>query len=145
MKKQFLFAITVLTLLVAASVGVLSTTFAQNQSSQRGAKSQTSDYRISGPYVHKNLTIFLVHGKDILKGHTFLTLQEALAQKKVIVYETKDVNELAIRNLSNQDIYVQAGDIVRGGEQDRMISLDFIVPPRSGRMPIAAFCVESGR
>jgi hypothetical protein len=26
-----------------------------------------------------------------------------------------------------------------------MISMDFIVPPRSGRMPIAAFCVESGR
>ena len=61
------------------------------------------------------------------------------------VYETKDVNELAIRNLSNQDIYVQAGDIVRGGDQDRMISIDFIVPPKSGRMPIAAFCVESGR
>ena len=34
---------------------------------------------------------------------------------------------------------------MRGGEQDRMISIDFIVPPRSGRMPIAAFCVESGR
>jgi hypothetical protein len=26
-----------------------------------------------------------------------------------------------------------------------MISMDFIVPPKSGRMPIAAFCVESGR
>ena len=145
MKKQFLFAITVLTLLVAASVGFISTTFAQDQSPQRGSNNQTSDYRISGPYVHKNLTIFLVHGKDILKGHTFLTLQEALAQKKVIVYETKDVNELAVKNLSNQDIYVQAGDIVRGGDQDRMISTDFIVPPKSGRMPIAAFCVESGR
>jgi hypothetical protein len=90
------------------------------------------------------LTVFLVHGKD-LTNKTFLTLQEALAQKKVRVYETKDVNELAIRNLSNEDIYVQAGDIVRGGEQDRMISVDFIVPPKSGRMPIAAFCVESGR
>ncbi|HEX2271670.1 MAG TPA: DUF6569 family protein, partial [Pyrinomonadaceae bacterium] len=54
-------------------------------------------------------------------------------------------NQLAIRNLSNQDVYVQAGDVVRGGEQDRMISIDFIVPPKSGRMPIAAFCVESGR
>ena len=66
--------------------------------------------------------MFLVHGKDTTK-QSFLTLQEALAQKKVRVYETKDVNELAIRNFSNQDIYVQAGDIVRGGEQDRMISL----------------------
>lgn len=105
----------------------------------------TSGYRLSGPYTHKNLTIFLVHGKELMPGKTFLTLQEALAQKKVIVYETKDVNELAIRNLSNQDVYVQSGDVVRGGEQDRMISVDFIVPPRSRRMPIAAFCVESDR
>lgn len=107
-------------------------------------KPTASSYQLSGPYVHQNLTVFLVHGKDQTKK-TFLTLQEALAQKKVRVYETKEVNELAIRNLSNQDIYVQAGDIVRGGEQDRMISMDFIVPPRSGRMPIGAFCVESGR
>ena len=105
---------------------------------------QTSNYRLSGPYTHQNLTVFLIHGKD-QTTKTFLTLQEALAQKKVKVYETKDVNELAIRNLSNQDIYVQSGDIVRGGDQDRMISIDFIVPPHSGRMPIAAFCVESGR
>jgi hypothetical protein len=103
-----------------------------------------TNYTLSGPYTHGNLTVFLVHGKDTTKK-TFLTLQEALAQKKVRVYETKDVNELAIRNFSNQDVYVQAGDIVRGGEQDRMISMDFIVPPKSGRMPIAAFCVESGR
>ena len=101
-------------------------------------------YRLSGPYTHGNLTVFLLHGKD-QTTKTFLTLQEALAQKKVEVYETRDVNQLAIRNFSNQDIYVQAGDIVRGGDQDRMISVDFIVPPRSGRMPIAAFCVESGR
>ena len=105
---------------------------------------QTSNYRLSGPYTHKNLTVFLIHGND-QTTKTFLTLQEALAQKKVKVYETKEVNELAIRNLSNQDIYVQSGDIVRGGDQDRMISIDFIVPPHSGRMPIAAFCVESGR
>ena len=116
-----------------------------NAVAQRGQNvAAESSYRLSGPYTHGNLTVFLVHGKDIT-NKTFLTLQEALAQKKVRVYETKDVNELAIRNLSNQDIYVQAGDIVRGGDQDRMISIDFIVPPNSGRMPIAAFCVESGR
>ena len=111
---------------------------------QRQESVPFTNYTLSGPYTHGNLTVFLVHGKDTTKK-TFLTLQEALAQKKVRVYETKDVNELAIRNFSNQDVYVQAGDIVRGGEQDRMISLDFIVPPKSGRMPIAAFCVESGR
>ena len=114
------------------------------QTPKQGDPVTVSDYRLSGPYTHKNLTVFLIHGKD-QTNKTFLTLQEALAQKKVRVYETKDVNELAISNLSDQDIYVQAGDIVRGGDQDRMISVDFIVPPKSGRMPIAAFCVESGR
>jgi ARG and Rhodanese-Phosphatase-superfamily-associated Protein domain len=141
MKKFFLFT---LCFVVLASVSLFTIAQQQSDSSQSN-QPQTPNYKISGPYTHKNLTIFLVHGKDLVTGHSFLTLQEALAQKKVIVYETKDVNELAIRNLSNQDVYVQAGDIVRGGDQDRMISMDFIVPPKSGRMPIAAFCVEAGR
>ena len=134
MKPKHLIPIAFLSLLIALPVGL----------AKQDDPVTPSNYRLSGPYTHKNLTVFLIHGKD-QSNKTFLTLQEALAQKKVAVYETKDVNELAIRNLSNQDIYVQAGDIVRGGDQDRMISIDFIVPPKSGRMPIAAFCVESGR
>ena len=111
----------------------------------RGEQIQVGDYRLSGPYTHRNLTIFLVHGKDLIKGKSFLTLQEALLQKKVVVYETKSVNELSIQNFSNEDVYVQAGDIVKGGEQDRMIGVDLIVPPQSGKLPISAFCVEHGR
>jgi hypothetical protein len=144
MKPKHLVTIAVYCLLIAIPVGLFIKAQAQNQST-KSQDDKVTDYRLSGPYIHKNLTIFLVHGKDLLPGTNFLTLQEALEQKKVIVYETKDVNELAIKNLSRQDVYVQAGDIVRGGEQDRMISVDFIVPPRSRRMPIAAFCVESGR
>jgi hypothetical protein len=87
----------------------------------------------------------LVHGKNVFEGKTFITLTEAMTQKKVVVYETKSVNELAIENLSDEDIYVQAGEIVKGGQQDRMIGVDLIVPRRSGKMPIAAFCVEHGR
>ena len=145
MKSKHLISIAFLSLLIGLPLAFIIKASAQNSSgSAKPQKVTSSDYRFSGPYTHGNLTVFLVHGKDT-SNKTFLTLQEALAQKKVRVYETKDVNELAIRNFSNQDIYVQAGDIVRGGEQDRMISIDFIVPPKSGRMPIAAFCVESGR
>jgi len=147
MKSKYLIPTAFVSLLLGLPLLFFSA-LAQNSSSEGTAKPQdqaaSSGYRLSGPYTHGNLTVFLVHGKD-LTNKNFLTLQEALAQKKVRVYETKDVNELAIRNFSNQDIYVQAGDIVRGGEQDRMISMDFIVPPKSGRMAIGAFCVESGR
>lgn len=106
----------------------------------------TQDYTISGPYAYENLTIYLVHGKDTINGKKFLTLQEALEHKVVIVHETKDVNELAIENVSSdEEVYVQSGDIVKGGQQDRVLAVDLIVPPRSGKIPIAAFCVESGR
>ena len=146
MTNKHLVTLAVFCLLIGLPIGLFVNARAQRNSTTRpDNKPVPAGYSISGPYTHKNLTVFLVHGKDLLPGKNFLTLQEALAQKKVRVYETKDVNELAIRNFSNQDVYVQAGDIVRGGDQDRMISIDFIVPPRSGRMPIAAFCVESGR
>ena len=112
---------------------------------QGQGETRAGDYRLSGPYTYKNLTIFLVHGKNLIKAKTFLTLQEALVQKKVVVYETRSVNELSIQNFSDEDVYVQSGDIVKGGQQDRMIGVDLIVPPRSGKLPISAFCVEHGR
>ena len=111
----------------------------------KGGELKAADYQMSGPYTHANLTVFLIHGPNTIVARNFLTLQEALAQKKVIVFEKKSVNELSIQNLSNEDIYVQSGDIVKGGQQDRMLSVDLIVPPHSGKIPIAAFCVESGR
>ena len=43
------------------------------------------------------------------------------------------------------EVFVQSGDIVRGGQQDRVLAVDLIVPARSGKISIAAFCVESGR
>jgi hypothetical protein len=139
MKKQA-FVLTLGVLLAAmVSMGMLIS------ASGQGGELKAGDYRLSGPYTHKNLTIFLVHGKNVIKAKSFLTLQEALVQKKVVVYETQSVNELSIQNFSSQDIYVQAGDIVKGGQQDRMIGVDLIVPPRSGKLPISAFCVEHGR
>jgi hypothetical protein len=108
-------------------------------------RATASDYTISGPYSHDNLTVFLVHGKDRMPGKTPLTLQEALARKTVLVHETKDVNQLAIENVGTEEVYVQAGDIVKGGQQDRTLAYDLIVPARSGRMALEAFCVEQGR
>ena len=149
MKKQTYAATLSVVLLAVVVMGVLISAQTRKQGEEGdGGKStevKAGDYRLSGPYSHKNLTIFLVHGKNTFEGKSFLTLQEAMAQRKVVVYETRSVNELSIQNLSNDDVFVQAGDIVKGGQQDRMIGVDLIVPPKSGKMPIAAFCVEHGR
>lgn len=103
-------------------------------------------YRLTGPYQHENLTIFLVHGSNEANSRLFTPLEEAMKRKIVIVHETDDVNELAIENVSaSEEVFVQAGDIVKGGQQDRVLAVDLIVPARSGRIPIDAFCVEHGR
>src|SRR2546421_3523560 len=104
-----------------------------------------ADCKLSGPYTHGNLTVFLIHGPDRMKGREFLTLAEAMEKKVVVVHETENVNELAIENRGDTDVYVQSGDIVKGGKQDRTIAMDFIVPAKSGQLPIASFCVEHGR
>ncbi len=107
---------------------------------------QTTDYRISAPYTHKNLTIFLIHGKDQNSKANVMTLQEAMERKLFVVYETSAVNELEVENLSKtQDVFIQSGDIVKGGKQDRVLAVSIIIPARSGRVKIDAFCVESGR
>lgn len=144
-KHAFVLTLGVVLFAIAIPMAILINGQGRNSGQAGKPRIDAGDYRLSGPFTHKNLTIFLVHGKNSIKAKTFLTLQEAMVQKKVVVYETKSVNELSIQNLSDEDIYVQSGDIVKGGQQDRMIGVDLIVPPRSGKMPISAFCVEHGR
>ncbi len=110
------------------------------------ARAPVDDWKISEPYTHRNLAVFLIHGPDAHPGKTFLTLQEALAQKKIIVHETGNVGALSVENVSKDaEVFIQAGDIVKGGRQDRVLAYDLIVPAGSGEVPLASFCVESGR
>ena len=109
----------------------------------KGAAPAEPPYRLSGPYTHDNLTVFLLHGADGVKDKKFLTLDEALKAKKVIVHETRDPGKLSIENVSREDVFVQAGDIVKGGQQDRTIAVDLVVPPKSGKVPVNSFCVEA--
>ncbi|MEA2711444.1 MAG: hypothetical protein QOF78_4045 [Phycisphaerales bacterium] len=108
------------------------------------APATATEQRLSGPYTHGNLTIFLVHGPNTLK-EKYLTLEEAMTAKHVKVHETGDVNELAIENTGAEPVFIQSGDIVKGGKQDRCIGTDFTLAPNSGKVKIAAFCVENGR
>ena len=94
----------------------------------------------------ENLSIYLIHGPDTSNYQRYTPLQDAMDRKIVIVHETNDVNELGIQNTSDREsVFVQAGDIVKGGKQDRVLSVDMILRPMSGVMPISAFCVEQSR
>jgi ARG/rhodanese/phosphatase superfamily protein len=109
------------------------------------AKAETGDdYRLSGPAVHGNLAIYFVHGNS-RPGPIPLTLAEALAKKTIEVREIGQVNELQVENIGGEEIFIQAGDIVKGGQQDRVLSVSLVLKPHSGPLPIASFCVEQGR
>jgi hypothetical protein len=102
------------------------------------------DGSISGPSTYRHMAFYFVHG--VSNGAPVpLTLQEALANGAVRVRETGNVNALSLENLGNVEVFIQAGDIVKGGRQDRVLSNDLLLPARSGDVPIAAFCVERGR
>lgn len=99
----------------------------------------------SGPYTHENLSVFLIHGADTIEGDQFLTLEQALADEVLVIEETSSVNELVIENCGDAPVFMQAGEIIRGGKQDRMLRFDILLRGNSGRRPLSVFCVESGR
>jgi hypothetical protein len=109
-----------------------------------GAASAEPDRRISGPFAYENLAIYLIHGAGA-PGPVPLTLDEALLEGKVQVAETGQVNELTVDNRGDEEVFIQAGDIVKGGRQDRVLMVSLLLPPRSGMVPISSFCVEQGR
>ena len=76
---------------------------------------------ITGPYAYENLAVFLIHDSKVAKHEDILTLQEALAQKTITIAETGNVNQLLASNNGKKGVYLQSGDIVKGGRQDRVV------------------------
>ncbi len=109
-------------------------------------EAEGKNLRITGPYVHANLAVYLLHS-DARDDRDFVTLDEGLKNKTVTVTEKEQgqVNQLLLENLGEKPLFVQEGDRVKGGKQDRIVGLSFVVPVKSGKMPIPSFCVEQGR
>jgi hypothetical protein len=68
-----------------------------------------------------------------------------MTMSKVEIFETGNVGELMVENYGDVPVFIQAGDIVKGGRQDRVLRYDIVVKPKSGKVPIQSFCVEQGR
>ncbi len=55
------------------------------------------------------------------------------------------VNALQIQNVSNDTVYLMAGEVIQGGKQDRVIAKDMVIAPNSELITLPVFCVEKGR
>lgn len=100
--------------------------------------------RVDAAISHENLTVYLLRGASE-DGPVPLTLAEAMARGAVNLHETGTVNALQLENTGSEAVFVQAGDIVKGGKQDRVLTVSLLVPAKSGKVPIGAYCVEQGR
>jgi hypothetical protein len=56
-----------------------------------------------------------------------------------------DVNRLLVLNKSNKPLYLMPGEIIVGGQQDRVIGSEVVIQPSEQAQTIDVFCVEHGR
>jgi hypothetical protein len=55
------------------------------------------------------------------------------------------VPTLMVRNRGTLPVLLVAGDVVKGGKQDRVVTQDFVVQPNGEPVDVAVNCVEHGR
>lgn len=104
-------------------------------------------------FTYDNLRLYPVYAKESFTSKfktlgQYTSLQDALQLKKVKITEKGNggtVNTLSIENLSSDTIIIICGDVVKGGQQDRIIEKDVVLKPKSGKKELQVFCVEAGR
>jgi len=100
------------------------------------------------PKSYANLTIVPVYETRATSSARIITLDEALRAGVVKVREagrSGEVNKVVIDNLGDRPIFILGGEVVLGGQQDRCIGQDTLVPPKKMGMGVTVFCVEHGR
>jgi hypothetical protein len=111
------------------------------------APAAADDRAFGGPTVLGDLAIYPVTSKAQVDVGPLIALDEALAKGQAEVRENTQggtVNQLVIDNKGSIPVFVLAGTVVKGGNQDRQIGQDFIIEPKKAT-PVDAFCVEHGR
>ena len=89
---------------------------------------------------------------EVSKGYKLLIVFESIAKLESVFlscgselnrYKNQDdVNKLFVENNSQDTIILLAGEVVKGGKQDRTLATDLILPPGKGKKDIDVFCVE---
>ena len=77
----------------------------------------------------------------------YLTLDEGMDKGLVKIIERGNggsVNELVVSNQSDRPLFVMSGEVILGGQQDRIIGKDTVIPARK-KQEVPVFCVEHGR
>lgn len=105
-----------------------------------------AETRVGESQSYKSLLVYpLFTSNRARRG--YWTLDQALAKELIRISEKGggSVPELLVENQSDEPVFLLAGEIVTGGKQNRVISQDILLAPRSGPIGLGVFCVEHGR
>jgi hypothetical protein len=105
--------------------------------------------RVLNPIVFRQLAVFPVvqTTQQTTAPEQFLTLSDGLKSKQVEVHELGrggQVNQVRVKNKSGKPLLMLAGEVILGGQQDRILGKDTIVPAAE-ESTVQVFCVEHGR
>lgn len=98
---------------------------------------------VRGPSKHGHLSVYWIEAPDAPR-HPYLTLDQALRAGRAVIHENNS-QTLWIENRSDTDLFIQSAEIIKGGQQDRMIASDMIVPAHDTSLELRVYCVEKGR
>ncbi len=100
--------------------------------------------RLSGPVAHGALTVYFTYDGAAQAYAKALSVEEALGTGTVEIVDTGNVRRLLVRNRGDTPVFLQMGDLLKGGMQDRVIETSTVVLPHSEAY-VPAYCVELGR
>lgn len=91
------------------------------------------------------LWVYPIHGRDV-DGPHFVPLPEALRHGVAVARETGRVGHVELEVDGVRPVFGLAGDLVRGGRQDRVIRRNVVATSdREGRLAVPTYCVEAAR
>ena len=106
-------------------------------------------YTVSDPVKVKNLQVFFIYSYEVSKSldKNYITLNEGCKDKVIEVSELKNaqVERLVVSNNSKMPLFIAAGELVKGGKQDRTMQVCMVVPAGEKYVPIPSFCIEASR
>lgn len=116
-------------------------------SSSVAGEAISKDLSVGEPITLGGVTIFPVLDRSAPKHPTgeTLGLAEAMGRGQLSVSEAGSFSLVSMVNHGKEPVYIMAGEVIRGGRQDRMITEDLVIPPESGPLRITVHCVEKGR
>ena len=104
--------------------------------------------KLGTPIRYQNLTLFPVYDSAAKTQNRYLTMDEGLRGKILTVREKQgggEVSQVLVTNAGRKPVYLMSGEVILGGQQDRVIGDDVIVPPQAKNLPVRVYCVEHGR